>query len=61
VARQKTEMKSATDNTPSLLRQEKNNLPILSLCQALLVTIGATAVALNGLAGYALATSKAPV
>jgi hypothetical protein len=52
-------MKSAIENSPPLQRLEKRNLAILGLCQALLLTIGATSVALNGLAGYALAANKA--
>jgi MFS family permease len=52
-------MKSDTENTPRLLQQEKRNLALLGVCQALLLTIGATSVALNGLAGYVLATNKA--
>jgi MFS family permease len=37
----------------------KKNVAILSACQALLFTNNATVIALNGLAGYALASNKA--
>jgi MFS family permease len=37
----------------------KKNVAILSACQALLFTNNSTVIALNGLAGYALATNKA--
>lgn len=37
----------------------KKNLTALAACQALLFTNNSTAIALNGLAGYALATNKA--
>jgi MFS family permease len=37
----------------------KKNVAVLATCQALLFTNNSTAIALNGLAGYALATNKA--
>jgi len=37
----------------------KKNVAVLAACQALLFTNNSTAIALNGLAGYALATNKA--
>ncbi len=37
----------------------KKNVAVLAACQALLLTNNATAIALNGLAGYALASNKA--
>jgi MFS family permease len=37
----------------------KKNVAVLSACQALLFTNNSTAIALNGLAGYALAANKA--
>jgi len=37
----------------------KKNVSVLATCQALLFTNNSTAIALNGLAGYALATNKA--
>ncbi|HEY6241185.1 MAG TPA: MFS transporter [Burkholderiales bacterium] len=37
----------------------KKNVAVLATCQALLFTNNATAIALNGLAGYALAANKA--
>ena len=37
----------------------KKNVAVLATCQALLFTTNSTAIALSGLAGYALATSKA--
>jgi MFS family permease len=37
----------------------KKNVAVLATCQALLFTNNATAIALNGLAGYALASNKA--
>ena len=37
----------------------KKNVAVLSACQALLFTNNATVIALNGLAGYALASNKA--
>ena len=37
----------------------KKNVAVLSACQALLFTNNSTVIALNGLAGYALATNKA--
>ena len=41
-----------------MLREEKKSITVLGLCQALLLTNNATGVALNGLAGYALASNK---
>src|SRR5438309_6300507 len=37
----------------------KKNVAVLATCQALLFTNNSTAIALNGLAGYALAADKA--
>src|SRR5438132_12821608 len=37
----------------------KKNVAVLATCQALLFTNNSTAIALNGLAGYALAANKA--
>lgn len=37
----------------------KKNVAVLAACQALLLTNNSTAIALNGLAGYALASNKA--
>jgi len=37
----------------------KKNVAVLATCQALLFTTNSTAIALSGLAGYALATNKA--
>src|SRR6266702_3466441 len=37
----------------------KKNVAVLATCQALLFTNNATVIALNGLAGYALAADKA--
>ena len=37
----------------------KKNITVLAACQALLFTNNSTAIALNGLAGYALASNKA--
>ena len=37
----------------------KKNVAVLAACQALLFTNNSTAIALNGLAGYALAANKA--
>src|SRR3954466_10904042 len=37
----------------------KKNVAVLSACQALLCASNSTVIALNGLAGYALATNKA--
>ena len=37
----------------------KKNVSLLAACQALLFTNNATVIALNGLAGYALASNKA--
>ena len=37
----------------------KKNVATLSVCQALLFTNNSTAIAINGLAGYALASNKA--
>jgi hypothetical protein len=36
----------------------KKNVAVLAACQALLFTNNSTAIALNGLAGYALAADK---
>jgi len=40
-------------------RGARKNVAVLAACQALLFTNNATAIALNGLAGYALASNKA--
>ena len=40
------------------LAEERRNTTILATCQALLLSVNATVVALNGLAGYQLATDK---
>ena len=37
----------------------KKNVAVLAACQALLFTNNSTAIALNGLVGYALASNKA--
>lgn len=39
--------------------KQKKNVTVLAILQALLMTNNATAIALNGLAGYALASNKA--
>jgi len=44
---------------PRMHRAERKSLLVLASCQALLLTNNATGVALNGLAGYALASNKA--
>jgi MFS family permease len=41
------------------LDNAKRNVAVLAACQALLFTNNSTAIALNGLAGYALASNKA--
>ena len=41
------------------VKTAKKNIAVLAGCQALLFTCNATAIALSGLAGYALATNKA--
>jgi predicted MFS family arabinose efflux permease len=41
------------------LDSTQKNVAVLAACQALLLTNNATAIALNGLAGYALASNKA--
>jgi MFS family permease len=41
------------------LDNAKKNVAVLAACQALLFTNNSTAIALNGLAGYALASNKA--
>src|SRR5882762_2342821 len=53
-----------TDNCLSFrgadaLETAKKNVAVLATCQALLFTNNSTAIALNGLAGYALAANKA--
>ena len=45
-------------SSPRMSSPEVRNLLVLAACQALLLTNNATIVALNGLAGYALATDK---
>ncbi|MBM3345819.1 MAG: MFS transporter, partial [Betaproteobacteria bacterium] len=44
---------------PRMHGAERKSLFVMALCQALLLTNNATGVALNGLAGYALASNKA--
>jgi len=39
--------------------KQKKNVTVLAVLQALLMTNNSTAIALNGLAGYALASNKA--
>jgi len=41
------------------LDNARKNVAVLAACQALLFTNNATAIALSGLAGYALASNKA--
>jgi hypothetical protein len=41
------------------VKTAKKNIAVLAGCQALLFTSNSTAIALSGLAGYALATNKA--
>jgi MFS family permease len=41
------------------MKTARKNVAVLAACQALLFTNNSTAIALNGLAGYALATNKA--
>jgi MFS family permease len=41
------------------MKSVKKNVATLSVCQALLFTNNSTAIAINGLAGYALASNKA--
>src|SRR5438552_1026046 len=43
----------------SAVETAKKNVAVLATCQALLFTNNSTAIALNGLAGYALAANKA--
>ena len=47
-----------TVTLPTMIREERKSLTVLGICQALLLTNNATGVALNGLAGYALASNK---
>jgi MFS family permease len=44
--------------TASVAAQQKKNVTVLAALQALLLTNNSTAIALNGLAGYALAENK---
>ena len=41
------------------MKSARKNVATLSVCQALLFTNNSTAIAINGLAGYALASNKA--
>ena len=41
------------------MKSARKNVATLSVCQALLFTSNSTAIAINGLAGYALASNKA--
>jgi len=45
--------------TASAIETSKKNVAVLAACQALLFTNNSTVIALNGLAGYALAANKA--
>src|SRR5689334_2584324 len=45
--------------SPSSVDTAKKNVALLATCQALLFTNNSTVIALNGLAGYALAANKA--
>jgi MFS family permease len=47
------------DPTAAAMETAKKNVAVLATCQALLFTNNATVIALNGLAGYALAADKA--
>ncbi len=47
------------DPTAAAIETAKKNVAVLATCQALLFTNNATVIALNGLAGYALAADKA--